>query len=295
MKQKNEKYNHTFWEIFLDKFFSFKLSRFLMYLFLCFWSITTILPFLWVINNSFKDSDRIISNTFEPAINGTLENYQKAFETINIFQSYLNSLIMSGGTMLLTLLLAGLASFVLARINFKLRGAIQAILIMTLLIPGFATIVPNFELFNKLDLLNTYWALILPSTAGHMAFTILVISGFMTTIPKEIEEAAVMDGCNRFKMYYKIFFPMSRPAFATAGIFIFLWTYNDLFSSLIFVARENVRPIVVLLADVSSLYGTDYGLMSATVALATIPVIIVYLFIAKFIEQGLGSAGSVKG
>jgi len=113
-------------------------------------------------------------------------------------------------------------------------------------------------------------------------------------IAKELEEAAFIDGCNRCQMFVKIFFPVSRPAFASVSIFVFLWSYNDLFSALIFVNKESVRPIVALLNEISSQYGTDFGLMATAVALTVIPVLIVYLFISKFIEKGL-TEGAIKG
>lgn len=283
----------TTWEKLQAGILSSKLSRTILYICLSLWSATTIFPLIWVINNSFKKSDDIISNSFSIATHPTLANYEKAFTLINIGKSYLNSLIMAGGAVILTLLFGGMAAFVMSRFRFRIRGAIQTILVMSLLIPPFATVVPIFEMFANWHLNNTYWALIIPHTAGNLPFAIFVISGYMATIPKELEEAALMDGCSRFRMYTRIFFPLSRPSFATVAVFVFLWSYNDLFSSLIFVSGEKVRPIVVLLSDISSKYGTDYGLMATSVVLTAIPVIIVYLFIQKYIEKGL-TAGAVK-
>lgn len=235
-----------------------------------------------------------MAHSFALATSPTLENYKNAFHTINIGQSYVNSLIMAGGAVVFTLLFGGMAAFVMSRFRFRIRGIIQTILVMSLLIPPFATVVPIFEMFANWHLNNTYWGLIIPHTAGNLPFAIFVISGYMATIPKELEEAAIMDGCSRLKMYLRIFFPLSKPSFATVAVFVFLWSYNDLFSSLIFVGGEQVRPIVVLLSEISSQYGTDYGLMATAVVLTAIPVIIVYLFIQKYIEKGLTS-GAVKG
>jgi len=119
------------------------------------------------------------------------------------------------------------------------------------------------------------------------------MSAYIPTIPNELEEAAVMDGCSRLKLYTRIFFPISKPSFATVAVFVFLWTYNDLFSSLIFVNGQDVHPIVVLLNDVSTRYGTDYGLMAVTVVMTAIPVIIVYILLQKYIEKGL-TTGAIK-
>lgn len=285
--------NHTLWEKIVNSIFSSKVARTFVYICLSLWSATTIFPLLWVINNSFKTSNEVIENSFSVATNPTLGNYKHAFDLIDIGHSYLNSFIMSGAAVIFTLLFGGMAAYVLARFNFKLRGFLQSIIVMSLLIPPFATVVPLFMLFSDWGLINTYWALIIPATAGNIPFAVFVMSSYMSTIPKELEEAAVMDGCGRLKLYTRIFFPLSRPSFATVAVFVFLWTYNDLFSSLIFVNGKDVHPIVVLLNDISNKWGTDYGLMAVTVVMTAIPVILVYIFLQKYIEKGL-TTGAVK-
>ncbi|OAB47867.1 carbohydrate ABC transporter permease [Paenibacillus antarcticus] len=272
----------------------FSLGTTLMYIVLTAWSLTTIYPLFWIVNNSFKVSSDVMNKSFSLALEPVFINYTTAFDRINIGKSYINSLIMSGGTVLFVLLFAGLAAYVLSRFTFKAKRALYSLLYATLLIPAFATVVPVYEILIKTSLVNTYWGLILPQTAGNLTFATLVIAGYMTTIAKELEEAAFIDGCNRWQMFVKIFFPVSRPAFASVSIFVFLWSYNDLFSALIFVNKESVRPIVALLNEISSQYGTDFGLMATAVALTVIPVLIVYLFISKFIEKGL-TEGAIKG
>lgn len=271
-----------------------KVSRAFIYIILTAWSLTTIYPLFWIVNNSFKLSRDVMNDSFAIARSPVWTNYQNAFERINIGRSYMNSLIMSFSTVFLVLLLGGLAAYVLSRFQFRGKRTIYSILYATLLIPAFATVVPVYELLIHTSLVNTYWGLILPQTAGNLTFAILVIAGYMSTIPKELEEAAFMDGCNRWQMFYRIFVPISRPVFASASIFVFLWSYNDLFSALIFVNKENVRPIVALLNEISSQYGTDFGLMATAVSLTVIPVFMVYLMISKYIQKGL-TEGAVKG
>ncbi|MCH1625964.1 carbohydrate ABC transporter permease [Ferdinandcohnia quinoae] len=256
--------------------------------------MTTIFPLAWVVLNSFKQSREIITDTFKFPSDPTLQNYINAFETVNIGRSYMNSIIMSGSVVFFTLLFGGLAAFAMSRMKFRIRGFLQTLLIASLLIPAFATIVPVYRMMIKMDLVNTYWALIIPQTAGNLPFAILVISAYMATIPRELEEASVMDGCNRFSQFTRIFLPISLPSFATVGTFVFLWSYNDLFASLVLVSHEKVAPIVVLLSNVSSQYGTDYGLMTAAIALTVIPVLIVYLLAQKTFIRG-ATAGAVKG
>ncbi|MFD2380917.1 carbohydrate ABC transporter permease [Paenibacillus xanthanilyticus] len=235
-----------------------------------------------------------MNNSFAIAFKPVWDNYTNAFDRIDIGKSYVNSLIMSFSVVTLVLVLGGLAAYIMARFHFRGKTIVQSILVATLLIPAFATVVPVYELLIKWKLVNTYWGLILPQTAGNLTFAILVIAAYMATIPKDLEEAAFIDGCNRFSMFTKVFLPISRPVFASASIFVFLWSYNDLFSALIFVNKENVRPIVALLNEISSQYGTDFGLMASAVSLTVIPVLIVYLFIQRFIEKGM-TEGAIKG
>lgn len=293
MKQHKDKL--TFWEKLQNRYFTkSKYGKIFVYLILILWSVTTIFPLVWVFLNSFKESQDIISSTFKIPTDPTFQNYVNAFNTVDIGKSYLNSFIMSGSVVFLTLLFGGLAAFAMSRMRFRFRGFLQTILVMSLLIPPFATIVPVYRMMIDMDLVNTYWALIIPQTAGNLPFAVLVISGYMATIPRELEEASFMDGCNRWSMYFRVFLPISLPIFATVGIFVFLWSYNDLFSSLVLVEQEHVRPIVVLLSHISSQYGTDYGLMTAAIAMTVIPVIIFYLFAQNAFEKG-ATAGSVKG
>ncbi len=285
---------HTAWEKLQLSMFSSKIARFFCYLCLILWSLSTIAPLVWVVINSFKTSSEVINDSFSLATDPTLANYIEAFSLLNIGQSYLNSFIMSGGTVFFTLLFGGLAAYALSRFRFRLRSTIQGLLVLSLLIPSFGTVIPVYEILIQLGLINTYWALIIPHTAGFLPFAVLVISGYMSTIPAEMEEAALIDGCSRLGIFTKIILPISKPSFATAGIFVFLWSYNDLFTSLIFVNYEGIKPIVVLLSFISSQYGTDYGLMTTAVTLTVIPVIIVYLFTQKYIEKSI-TDGAIKG
>ncbi|WP_195571876.1 carbohydrate ABC transporter permease [Paenibacillus sp. 1001270B_150601_E10] len=272
----------------------FSLGTTLMHVVLIAWALTTIYPLFWIVNNSFKMSRDVMNDSFALAWSPVMTNYANAFDRMDIGKSYLNSLIMSFSTVFLVLLFGGLAAYVLSRFQFRGKRTIYSILYATLLIPAFATVVPVYEILIHSKLVNTYLGLILPQTAGNLTFATLIIAGYMATIPKELEEASFIDGCNRWQMFTKVFLPISQPVFASASIFVFLWSYNDLFSALIFVNKENVRPIVALLNEISSQYGTDFGLMATAVSLTVIPVLLVYLFISKYIEKGL-TEGAIKG
>ncbi|TDO77219.1 raffinose/stachyose/melibiose transport system permease protein [Halanaerobium saccharolyticum] len=277
-----------------DHFIEISMTKFVIYMVLIAWASTTILPLLWVANNSFRTTTQIVNAPFSLPDSFNLANYITAAERINILNSYKNSLIMSGTTVLLVLLLGGMAGYAMSRFKFKFRGFINKMIIVALMIPAFVTVVPVYEIFIELGIVNTYLALILPHTAGNLVFATMMLSAYMSSVSTEIEEAALLDGATRWQIFTRIFVPISRPAFATVGIFTFLWSYNDLFSALVFVPNKSVQPITVLLNQVKSQYGTDLGLQATAVIVTVIPVLLVYIVLQKHIIKGL-TQGAVKG
>ena len=277
-----------------DYFERISLSKFIIYLVLIAWASTTILPLLWITNNSFRTTSEIVAQPFAFPDSFNMVNYREARSRINVLNSYKNSLIMSGTTVVLVLLLGGMAAYVLARFEFRGKAVIDTLLVIGLMIPAFVTVVPVYELLIRLDLVNTYLALILPHTAGNLVFATMLLTAYMSSLSKEVEEAALLDGANRWQIFSMVFVPMSRPVFATVGIFTFLWSYNDLFSALIYVPQQRVQPVTVLLSQVSTQYGTDLGLQATAVVVTVIPVLIVYLILQQQIIKGL-TQGAVKG
>ncbi|MDF2612244.1 MAG: binding-protein-dependent transport system inner rane component [Clostridia bacterium] len=260
------------------------------------WSLTTIFPLVWVLNNSFKERTLILKDSFSLIDTNTftIANYVTAFSRMNILRSYFNSFMISGSVVIGVMFFGGLAAYVLARYKFRGRDFIYAALISAVLFPAFATIVPVFMGLYKFNLINKHIGVILPQIAGNLPFAIIILVGFMENIPLELEEAAVVEGCGAWQIFTKIVIPISKPSFATVGIFTFLWSYNDLFLQMIIIRKSEFLPICALLNKISSEYGTDYGLMTSAVTLVVIPVMIVYLFLQKYIIKGL-TAGAVKG
>jgi len=274
-----------------------KLSVFsiLSYIVLVFWAITTIFPFLWVINNSFKSTSEILLNSLSLPKEISLKNYQQLgnYGNINMFRGFINSFIISGSVVLLVLLLSSLASFVLSRFEIK-TGIIKSFFTSAMLVPAFSIVIPALVLFRKIGIGGSHLSLIITQTALNLPFAILVLSSFMTTLPKELEESALIDGANLLTILFKIIFPLSIPGIITVAIFVFLWSYNDLFMSMIFIPTRDKQPICVLLSLVSSIYGTNYGAMMAALVITIIPVIIIYMLLQEFVIRGL-TAGAIKG
>ena len=273
---------------------SLKLSDIIIYIFLSLWGITTIFPFVWIINNSFKPSREVVNTSFALPIQFTWDNYRNAFDNLNILEAYKNSLIISGSVTIGVMLLASMMAFALTRYQFRGKEVVLSLIMASLMFPVFSTIIPVFKLMSNFDLLNKPLAVILPQIAGNLSFAAVVMIGYMRDLPIEMEEAAYMEGANVRQVFTRIIVPLCKPSLATVAIFCFLWSYNDLFTQLIMIRRRTKYPICALLNEISSKYGTDYGLMAASITIIMIPVLIVYIFLQKNIIKGL-TAGAIKG
>ena len=273
-----------------------------VYAVLIFWALTTIYPIFWIVMNSFKAKNEILANSFSLPLGElfTTANYRTAFDRLNIFSAYRNSLLISCTVALVVVFLAGLASFALVRYNFKLKKFINSLVIAGMMFPVFSTIIPVFRMLNTMHIANTnnLWlsllSVALPQIAGNLSFAIVVLSGYIKALPIELEEAAYMEGCNAFQIFFKVIMPLTKPSFATVAIFSFLWSYNDLFTQMFLLRLPEQRAITRLLNELTAMEGTNYGLMAAAVALVVIPVIIVYIILQKHIIKGM-TAGAVKG
>lgn len=279
-----------------------KPSTIVIYLILSLWALTTIYPIIWVVQNSFKAKDQILANSFSLPIGDlfTTANYRTAFERLNIFSAYRNSLLISGTVAVAVILLAGLAAFAMVRYDFKGKKLLHSLVVAGMMFPVFSTIIPVFRMLNAWHLVNTdsLWlsllSVILPLTAGNLSFAIVVLTGYIRSLPIDLEEAAYLEGCNSFQIFFKVVVPLTKPSFATVGIFSFLWSYNDLFTQMFLLRLPEHRAITRLLNELTAQEGTNYGLMAAAVALVVIPVIIVYICLQKQIIKGM-TAGAVKG
>lgn len=278
------------------------ISKVFIYLFLSLWAITTIYPFIWVILNSFRYKGDIRSDSFSIPMGDsfTLDNYNTAFERVNIFGAYKNSLIISTTVTIVVLILAGFAAYALARYQFRLRTFVHSLIIASMMFPVFSTIIPVFRMQFSWGIVNTssltlsQLSVILPQIAGNLSFAIIVLMGYIQSLPIDLEEAAYLEGYNQFQIYFRIVVPIIKPSFATVAIFTFLWSYNDLFTQIFFLRYRDNYTVTRLLNEIVSIAGINYGLMAAAVVLVVVPVLIVYIFLQKNIIKGM-TAGAIKG
>ena len=279
-----------------------KISSVIIYVFLIAWALTTIFPLVWSILNSFKDKKAIYNNSFALPIAElfSLDNYQNIFENYNIFSAYKNSLIISGTVAVVVIICSGMAAYVLTRYRFKGRAILMALLYAGMMFPIYSTIIPVLRMETAWGIANTnsvslnLLSVILPQIAGNMSFAIIVLSSYIDGLPVDLEEAAYMEGCNIFQIYFKVIMPLSKPSFVTVGIFSFLWSYNDLFTQMFFLRTKDNWAITILLNNISSKEGVNYGALFASVTLIVVPVLIVYLCLQKYIIKGM-TVGALKG
>ena len=273
------------------------------YIVLTFWALTTLYPFIWVILNSFREKGLIRKDSFSIPLPGsgfTTDNYAKAMDRFDFANAYLNSLIVSIAVTIAVVIIAGLAAYGLVRFRFKLRGLCYSFIMAGMMFPVFSTIIPVFRMEAAWGIASSgnRWlslvAVILPQIAGNLCFAIIVLMGFIESVPIELEESAYVDGCNVFQVYFHIIIPAAKSSFATVAIFSFLWSYNDLFTQNFFLRVPREKTITLLLNEISSQAGVDYGLMAASVVLIVIPVLVVYVMLQKHIIKGL-TAGAIKG
>ena len=273
---------------------SFSISKIVIYTILIIWAITTIFPFVWVVLNSFKPSAEILASSFTLPKEFTLVNYENAFNNLNVVKAYGMSFLISGSVTIGVIVLSSMMAFAMTRYNFKGKGILDALLVASLMFPVFSTIIPVYQMMISWGLLNKAPSVILPQIASNLSFATIVLMGFMRAIPMEMEESAYIEGADVFTVFRRIIIPISKPSLATVAIFSFLWSYNDLFVQATMIGDRTKYPVCALLNEISSRYGTDFGLMAASVTIILVPVFLVYILLQKNIIKGM-TARAIKG
>ena len=281
---------------------NFKISLVFVYTILIVWALTTIFPLLWSIMNSFKNKKAIYNNSFAFPVGKlfSLDNYKAVFANYDILNAYRNSFIISGTVAVVVILFSGMAAYILTRYKFPGKGILDALLYAGMMFPIYSTIIPVLRMMTGWGIVNTphvslnLLSVILPQIAGNMSFAIIVLRSYMRGLPVELEEAAYMEGCNIFQIYFRIIMPLSKPSFVAVGIFSFLWSYNDLFTQMFFLRTKDNWAITILLNNIASKEGVNYGMLFTSVTLIVIPILVVYMALQKYIIKGM-TVGAVKG
>lgn len=268
-------------------------GKILEHVFLILWLLLCLFPLYWMFTMSLKDTNEIFGgNVVGLPTQWLWENYANAWGSGGRVSSYLlNSVIDTFATLILTSFFGFMASYGLLRMRWKGQKAVFTYLLMGMMIPMHAALYPLTE--TLLSLTKTNWALIIPYTAFNIPITVLILSGFITNIPYEIEEAACIDGSGIYRTAFTIILPMMVPALITAAIFVFLQVWNELLLATLFTT-DKVRTLTVGIQQMSGQYQTDYGSMGAGLVIATLPTLILYMCMSGQVQRSL-IAGAVKG
>ncbi len=262
-----------------------------LYLALSLFALTTLLPFLWMVLTSFKPLEEVDRVNPFPTV-WHPENYRKVFEQIPFARYYFNSLFIAAWVTFLTCLTSAMAAFAFARLRWRFRDAVFRLYLATLMIPGVVTMIPNYTLMVKLQLLDSYVGLIVPT--AFSAFGTFLLRQFLLTIPPALDEAAEIDGASKWQVFWDVILPLARPGLITLGIFTFMGNYGAFFWPLVLIKSEHLRTLPIGMLFFDSIYGRQTNLLMAASLMNIVPLILLFLVSQKFLVRGI-QMGAVKG
>lgn len=257
-------------------------------------SLIMVAPFLWMVGLSLKDNQELMLGTDAVfRFPYTVQNYLDIFRNSSVFHWLMNSLIVSGCMTLGVLTLSSLAGYAFARLEFPMKKTLFVIVLMGLAVPEQAVIIARHQLFSEFHLHNTYLGLILPGLSAP--FGVFLMTQYFKAIPKEIDEAAMMDNASKFKIFWKVLLPLTIPAQATLAILTFLTSWNDYFWPLISATDKSMYTITIGIASSQTNFAQSEGLgfLSSQAIFSAIPIILVYIFFQKHIVTAV-AGGAVK-
>lgn len=256
--------------------------------------LISLTPFIWVLLASFKSNSEIMSSVAGFPNGVQFKNYATAFRLAPLTAFYKNSIIVAVMATLLNLFICSMAAYVVVRCRFKAKGMVTLIFSIGLVVPSAALIQPLYSLMTASNLYNSLTGLIIVYTALGMPTTFYIMVSYIHTIPFTLEEAAYIDGSGFANTFFKIVLPLTRPAFATAGVMQFLLAWNEFQFALTLTGDTTKRTLPIALYYFKSAFASDYGAMFAATVLVITPSIIIFILLQKQIISGL-AAGSVKG
>lgn len=260
------------------------------------WAIVTLYPFVITLFSSLKNNDEIFSAMLSMPRNPIWQNYIDALMGARIARCILNSLVVSVGSTVGIVLLSSLISYVLARTDFKLAKLVYLLFLTGIVLPIYATLIPLAKMTTRISFMksNDFFTLMLIYIATNLPTAVFIITGFMKTIKKELDEAAIIDGCSVPRLFFSIILPISMPALSTAAILSFLNCYNEMTFALVFLSDRAKYTISLGMLYFSGEKVVAMGPMFAAIVISSIPMVIIYLLFQEKIQSGM-ITGAVKG
>jgi multiple sugar transport system permease protein len=260
--------------------------------------IPLLYPIVWLFLASFKSGSEIVQSLALLPREYILDNYAALGEDlagVPAWTFFVNSTIVAGACALANIASCSLAAYAFARLRFRMRGVLFAFTLATIMLPVHIITIPQYSLFSKLGMIDTFWPLILPKLLATDAFFIFLMVQFMRTIPRELDEAARLDGCGSIRIFARIVLPLVRPALVTTAIFTFIWTWNDFFTQLIYLSSpERLTLPLALRLFIDTTDHNAFGPMLALSALAIVPILLFFAAFQRLLVEGFATSG-LKG
>ncbi|MCM3478732.1 MULTISPECIES: carbohydrate ABC transporter permease [Bacillaceae] len=267
----------------------------ILYLVLIVVALVQLYPLIWLFQLSLKTNQEVFGmSPFALPQDPQWDNYIDAWTTGGINNYFLNSVWYTIVAVILTLILGSFVTFAVTRMEWKLKGFVLALFMAAYMIPLHSTLIPLFNIFNKVNLIDNPLSIIISYTTFNLPITIMILLGFYQSLPREIEEAAVMDGCSVHRIFFQITIPMTAPVLSTTAIINMIYNWNEFVFVNTFISSEKWKTITVGVNNFVGQYLTDWGAIGATLVISILPILLVYLFLSDRIIEGL-AAGSVKG
>ena len=270
--------------------------RALILIILWIYAAIVIVPMAWCIISSLKTTKEFYANVWALPSRLSFENFATAWESADIGINVINSIIIVGASMLLTMILSSMVSYIVTKYKFRGSGLIKTVFIMGTFVPLMLGTIPEFLTLQKLHLYDTRIGLILVYTAYSMPLSVMIMTSIFETIPSTYVEAAMIDGCGHVGTFFRIMLPLSRAGLVTISIFNFLWTWNDYLYAMTFVssAMKRTLPVGMVKLQSTAMYKTDWGALFAGLVIIMVPSIVIYAIFNKQLQSGM-NAGGIKG
>jgi multiple sugar transport system permease protein len=253
-----------------------------------------LVPFLWEISTALKPESQLLARPSRLIPSPpTLRNFSHALAR-GVGRGLVNSFIVAAAAAALSIGIGSLAAYSFARLRFRCANALLFLIIAAMMLPTLSNLVPVYILMSRLGILDTYWVLILLYTVTHLPLVVWILRGFFQAIPREIDEAATIDGATPLQLLFRIIMPLSQPALAAAALIVFTFSWNDFVIAVTMTSSSSMRTAQVWLWSTIGDVGTDWGALMAVSALTNLPVLLVFLFLERRFIAGL-STGAVRG
>ena len=254
-----------------------------------------VFPLIWLVLFSLKDNGEIFGgNVLGLPRRFLWDNYAQALIQGNVGLYFFNSCIVTFTTIIISGILATMASYAITRMKWKLSKLVLTVFLLGLMIPIHSTLLPLFIILRKMHLLNSYLALIIPYVAFALPMAIFIFSGFLQTIPRDLEEAACLDGCGIYRIFFWIILPLLKPAIVTVSIFTYLASWNELMFAVVFVNNEQFKTLTVGIMSMVGRFVTAWGPIGAGLVIGTLPTVLIYALMSRQVQNSL-TTGALKG